>query len=34
MTTGPILRPEYRDIFVAFERDHAARWGTLERELV
>ena len=34
MTTGPILRPEYRDLFVALERDHAARWGTSERELL
>ena len=33
MTTEPILRPEYRDFFVALEREHAARWGTAERNL-
>jgi ribosomal-protein-alanine N-acetyltransferase len=33
MTTDPILRPEYRDFFVALEREHAARWGAAERDL-
>ena len=33
MTTGPILTPEYRDLFVALEREHAERWGAAERDL-
>ena len=33
MTTGPILRPEYRDLFVALEREHVARWGAAQRDL-
>ncbi len=33
MTTDPILRPEYRDFFVALEREHAARWGAAVRDL-
>ena len=33
MTTGPILTPEYRDLFVALEREHVARWGAAQRDL-
>ncbi len=33
MTTEPILRPEYREFFVALEREHATRWGAAERNL-
>lgn len=33
MTTEPILRPEYREFFVALEREHATRWGAAERDL-
>lgn len=33
MTTEPILTPEYRDLFVALERIHAARWGAAQRDL-
>lgn len=33
MTTEPILTPEYRDLFVTREREHAARWGAVERDL-
>jgi [ribosomal protein S18]-alanine N-acetyltransferase len=33
MTTEPILRPEYREFFVALVREHAARWGAAERDL-
>jgi len=33
MTTEPILRPEYREFFVALAREHTARWGAAERDL-
>ena len=33
MTTEPILRPEYRELFVSLEREHATRWGAAERNL-
>jgi ribosomal-protein-alanine N-acetyltransferase len=33
MTTEPILTPEYRELFVALEREHSVRWGAAERDL-
>jgi ribosomal-protein-alanine N-acetyltransferase len=33
MTTKPILHPEYRDFFVALEREYTARWGATQRDL-